>query len=166
MRETTELRGLVDLQQEVITAQMWDRANQSLAHDKEINHLNEMLQLQSDTIRQQGSIIEAHVQDIERLQAELDSYDFISDWVYKPWQSKQELKEWLWANDVSEQEYIPKTHDCDDFAIELSMSALADGRIIGIMREPGHQFNWAIVGNDIYQIEPQTDIVELIGRVD
>lgn len=94
IQKTTELRGLVDLQQEIIYEQQLNQAKISLEYKAEIDNLYEMLQQQGDTIRKQGSVIEAQAQYIEELEAKIDSYDFISGWAYKPWQSRAELKDW------------------------------------------------------------------------
>jgi len=156
----------VDLGRMKMKNQLMEMENQSL---------KEALLLQDELISELQYDVGVCQSQVIYLEGVLDRYEesfalygiySISGWTYKPWQSKRELKDWLEANDVSEREYITTVYDCDDFAYDLFRDALADGRLIGIMRENKHQFNFAEVENTIYSIEPQTDRIEVVGRVD
>lgn len=76
---------------------------------------------------------------------------------YQKWQSLGELRGWLEANPINEREYINQEYDCDDFAIDLALAAMEDGKFIGLRATKIHMANWAIVGNLILAIEPQND---------
>ncbi|MFC1934514.1 hypothetical protein ACFLWC_07370 [Chloroflexota bacterium] len=73
--------------------------------------------------------------------------------------------------------------DCDDYAREMQCKALADGyivsfEVIGVREynalfktklshsQPLHAINLAIIGNDIYYIEPQTGEVAFVVYLD
>ena len=161
-QKTAELKGLTDLQQDIIAEQQIEIADRYT----EIDDLYIKLSQQSNNIKDKDLIIEAQTWEIKQLKAEIGSYDFISGWAYKPWQSKAELKDWLRANDVSEREYVRDGYNCVNFSDDLFFDALADNRVVGKMREPGHQFNFAIVGNDIFSIEPKNDKITKDGVVD
>jgi len=89
---------------------------------------------------------------------------------YRPWESVNEVRRWLYNDDTSEGEYTKKFNDCDDFMIDLIEAARIDGRLIGaLIVENGdyvHARNYVIVGNEVWAVEPQNDRVELMGRVD
>jgi len=159
-QETIHLNELVDSHQDTIAEQQIEITK----HQAEIQYIEHMLILQSDTIRQLDNELTKANETIATLEAEIDSYEFISDSTYKPWESRAELKDWLADNDVSEREFS-EDYDCDDFAMALFLDALADNRLVP-MREDKHRFNFADVGNVIYAIEPQTDKTEKDGRVD
>lgn len=80
--------------------------------------------------------------------------------------SVAELEQWLADDPISEHKPIPKKYDCDDFAIDLTLSALADGYWIGLGVREWHMFNFTVIGNDIYKIEATTDEVEFWGLID
>lgn len=84
----------------------------------------------------------------------------------REWSSTEELRWWLDDNPISERKPIPNRYDCDDFAIDLVLSALADGYWIGLGVREGHMFNFTIIGNDILEIEAMTDAIELWGTLD
>jgi len=75
------------------------------------------------------------------------------------------LRAFLEDNDVSNREYIPEKHDCDDFSFILMGDVtrwdadLAFGIIWGITPEgTGHAFNWFIdTDKKVWFVEPQTD---------
>lgn len=87
--------------------------------------------------------------------------------------STGELDEWLAANKVSDNVYVWDTsdgdtksslkYDCDDFALDLQEQASKDGYMMSvtIIEKDGlpHMINLAVIGNEIYYIEPQTDEV-------
>lgn len=89
------------------------------------------------------------------------------------WESLDELKEFLSENKINTEAYVNTTHDCDDFSQELQQAALRwkDGLFLGacvITNSRGelHMKNMAIVGNNIYLVEPQSDVVTLYCTVD
>jgi len=85
---------------------------------------------------------------------------------YRQFQSPEELRGWLESDPTSEHKAIPNRYDCDDFAIDLVISALHDGYWIGLAIRDNHMFNWTIIGNDIYKIEARTDDIEPWLKVD
>jgi len=92
--------------------------------------------------------------------------DNISEW-FIPWESVSELRTYVMTAGIAGRTYIKDKYDCDDFARDLSRQALFDRRNIGLFTTvtskfgstSGHMMNFAIVGNRIYQIEPQTSNV-------
>jgi hypothetical protein len=85
-----------------------------------------------------------------------------------------ELRDWLAEDNTNTPEGVehlsPGELDCDDYALMLQKHALEDGYIISVRfelsGEEGHACNTAVIGNNIYHIEPQTDVVRLIGHLD
>jgi len=99
----------------------------------------------------------------------------------------EELKQWLVAvntNTTTVYFQLPDdTVDCDDYALDLRRKALADGylmsfEVIGRSEynalfkselPPGqslHAINLALIGNNAYYIEPQTDEVVFAAHLD
>ena len=94
---------------------------------------------------------------------------YVPEW--KEWDSATELRAWLKQDDTDQQEYIVDKHDCDDFCIDLSMRAAEDGYYIGIRasdiyNRKWHMDNFAVIGNDVYKIEPQNDYCVKWDRLD
>jgi hypothetical protein len=87
--------------------------------------------------------------------------------------SLHELKDWL-AEDNTDiygggvEHLSPGALDCDDYALTLQKHALEDGYLISVRFEfeNEHACNTAIIGNDVYRIEPQNDTVKQIGCLD
>lgn len=46
------------------------------------------------------------------------------------WESIAELQNWLTNDTTDQQPWIPETHDCDDFAVELASNALDYNRLV------------------------------------
>lgn len=84
---------------------------------------------------------------------------------YNEFSSVEELEQWLEDDPISEHEWHPN-YDCDNFAIDLTYSALADGYWIGLGASDDHLFNFTIIGNDVYWIEASEDKVEPWGTLD
>lgn len=84
---------------------------------------------------------------------------------YREFASVGELEEWLAQNEISDRKWHP-LYDCDNFAIDLTLSALGDGYWIGLGATDNHLFNFTIIGNDVYRIEASQDGVELWGTLD
>lgn len=84
--------------------------------------------------------------------------------------SLDELEVWLDKNQVDKNKLIPRDYDCDDFAFDLMEDAFRDGYRIGLFAVDhpleGHLANLAIIGNDVYYIEPTNDIILYWGVVD
>lgn len=78
---------------------------------------------------------------------------------YREFESLDYLREWLASDSTSENTYIENDYDCDDFAVDLTLSALQDGYWIGLIISANHMFNFTIIGNDVYFIEAETDVV-------
>jgi hypothetical protein len=109
--------------------------------------------------------------EVNRLDAELTTALKEADY----WEGKahlrqftsvEELKAWLASNDIDKREYIEFTYDCDDFAQDLMIAALEDGYLISTELWSCHMLNSTIIGNDIYTIEPMTDSVQFVGKLD
>lgn len=86
-----------------------------------------------------------------------------------------ELEDWLAEDDTNTNpEHLTQGElDCDDYALTLQKHALEDGYLISVHLFDtvgdglfNHMANIAVIGNDIYRIEPQTDGVTLIGHLD
>lgn len=84
---------------------------------------------------------------------------------YNEFSSLEELKQWLEDDPISEHKWHPN-YDCDNFAMDLTLVALADGYWIGLGASDNHLFNFTIIGNDIYRIEAHQDKVEPWGTLD
>jgi outer membrane murein-binding lipoprotein Lpp len=80
--------------------------------------------------------------------------------------SVEELEAWLAGNDIDQREYVEFTYDCDDFAQDLMIAALEDGYLVSTELWSCHMLNSTIIGNDIYTIEPMTDGVQFVGKLD
>ncbi len=97
-----------------------------------------------------------------------------------------ELKQWLEdkMNAPTVRFQLPNTEvDCDDYALEMQNRALADGYIMSFQvigrseynelfktklpdNQSLHAINLAIIGNDVYYIEPQTGEVAFMVHLD
>jgi hypothetical protein len=105
--------------------------------------------------------------ELATLQTEMDSWRFdFRDTKLLEFYSVDGLEQWLADDPISEREWVETTYDCDDFAVDLALDALADGYWIGLGLRSGHMFNFTIIGNDIYRIEASTDVVTYWGEVD
>ncbi len=121
-----------------------------------------------------GSILE-YVERTQRVSVELRNFSDL-----------EELKQWLRdrRNVTTVRFQSPNTIvDCDDYALELQHKALADGYIMSfevieeseynaLFKTPLppslslHAINLAIINNNVYYIEPQTDEVAFVARLD
>lgn len=136
---------------------------------------------QGATIAEQGTAIEnleLCVQSLEsestKLKARVGALE--AEWKklealggYREFSSVQVLRQWLWDNPISGNQYIPGVYDCDDFAMDLTLAAIRSGRWIGLFASDsggGHLKNFAVITNSVYVIEPQTDEVSFWGYVD
>ena len=112
---------------------------------------------------------------INRLELERDFYqESLTFWKkaysgkdisYREFASVEELEEWLAQDPISDRRWHP-LYDCDDFAMDLTLSALGDGYWIGLGATNNHLFNFTIIGNDVYRIEASQDEVEPWGTID
>lgn len=89
--------------------------------------------------------------------------------------SYEELRLWLRANPVSEQEYHVPEQDCDDFARQTQQAALADGYLINVEYDPSgfyqhngkpHMLCSAIIRDHIFVFDPQTDLWVMDSSLD
>jgi len=99
----------------------------------------------------------------------------------------EELKQWLVAMDKSATtvyfQPLNTTVDCDDYALDLQRNALADGYIVSFevigrneynslfkcelpSDQSLHAINLAIIGNNAYYIEPQTNEIVFAAYLD
>jgi len=86
-----------------------------------------------------------------------------------------ELRTWLAQDDTdtNPEHLTPGDLDCDDYALTLQKHALQDGYIVSaqVVDSDGdglldHAMNTAVIGNEVYIIEPQTDAVDFLCRFD
>ena len=79
--------------------------------------------------------------------------------------SLEELQDWLKKDETDTPIASYPNSDCDDYAYELQQRALKDGFIISTeldwKKSEYHMLNSALIGKDIYFIEPQDDTVWL-----
>lgn len=101
---------------------------------------------------------------VEALEAEWKRLEALGG--YREFDSLWEVQLWLWNDPTSENQYIPTYYDCDDFAMDLTLAAIRDGRWIGLFATNEHLKNFTKIGNSIYEIEPQTDEASFWGYVD
>jgi len=87
--------------------------------------------------------------------------------------SLYELQSFLKQSSIDKNQYVQTTYDCDDFARSLQREALQwrGGRILNVQYEVlpdgrGHALNTAIIGNDWFKIEPQTDQITRLCSLD
>ena len=82
--------------------------------------------------------------------------------------SVSELMLWLALDNTNQQEYIPITHDCEDFAIDLQKAGQVDGYLINLQFNllEEHVLDSVVIGNYVYFIEPQTDEIWFVGSLD
>jgi len=106
-------------------------------------------------------------EEVSSLKAEIAlwSIDY-GDTKLKEFGSVEELEQWLADDPTSENEYVKTTYDCEDFAIDLSLAALADGYWIGLCLMPNHMSNFTIIDGCVYRIEAESDRVEYRGTLD
>ena len=117
---------------------------------------------------------DALVADLASAEGELqgvqDELAHLKD-IYPPknFPSLKALKDWLAQDDTDSHEYIEGEFDCDDFALMLQQHAFEDGYKIDMQYSDNddlHAMNSTIIGNYFYFIEPQSDRVTRVGRVD
>ena len=79
-------------------------------------------------------------------------------------ESYSELKKFIDEDEINWKPYVVNDYDCDDFSRELQKAALKKGKILNVQFQDAdgdsnyeHALNSAIIGNDVYIIEPQTD---------
>ena len=104
--------------------------------------------------------------------AQLDLANTLSDGeitCLRPFRNYKELKQFL-EEDLTDEHIYSKNFDCDDFAFMLSQNALNKGYQIFPFAEGNHLKNVAHVALDdaivVYVIEPQTDEIDIWGKVD
>lgn len=64
--------------------------------------------------------------------------------------------------------YQAQTHDCDDFAREFQRAALQAGYLVNLqlVNEGRHMLCMAVIQDEMYYIEPQTDAIWKYGPLD
>ena len=117
-----------------------------------------------------------NIEQVQRIPTELRNFNDL-----------EELKQWLVAVDTNTTtvyfQLPDATVDCDDYALDLQHKALTDGYIISFEvigrgeynavfkgesppSQSLHAINLAIIGNNAYYIEPQTDEVVFAVHLD
>lgn len=83
-------------------------------------------------------------------------------------ESVDELSAFIFTDWTNFKPYITETHDCDDFAREFQRAALKIGRLVNVhLADSGkHMRCMAIIQDEIYFIEPQTDLFWKYGPLD
>ena len=76
---------------------------------------------------------------------------------FREFEDIEDLRFWLNRTGINQREYIPDEYDCEDFAIDLAKMALKDGYWVGLVDDGEHIYNFTIIGNRIYWIEPQSN---------
>ena len=89
---------------------------------------------------------------------------------YREWVAPTEIRQWVLSTGIPDREYMPELYDCDDFAIDLFLAGLRDGRLIGLYvvddgRE-AHMMNFTIYDDKIYYIDAHDARVKLILKID
>ena len=91
------------------------------------------------------------------------------------WETTREVREYVKSTGIPDLKYQERTYDCDDFAYQLYEQALSDNRTIGLYVEMKykdrklttfHMKNFVVIGNKIYEVEPQTGNVNPLGGWD
>lgn len=119
-----------------------------------------------DRIEQYKEQVASYKEEISQLEDIIDFNEKATGLCgYNEFSSVEELEQWLEDDPISEHEWHPN-YDCDNFAIDLTLSALADGYWIGLGASDDHLFNFTIIGNDVYRIEASQDKVEPWGTLD
>jgi hypothetical protein len=86
-----------------------------------------------------------------------------------------ELRNWLYRDDTdTNPEHLTQGElDCDDYALTLQKHALEDGYIVSVRfvdttgdGRLNHAMNTAVIGNKVYSIEPQDDVVTYLCDLD
>jgi type II secretory pathway pseudopilin PulG len=98
--------------------------------------------------------------------------------------SREALREWLENDHIDSNEYDYDNYNCENFARDLSSNANKDGYFIGLLEvvllhennpyipdswEPEYDYhakNFVIIGNVIYEIEPQSDEIVVLSDYD
>ncbi len=108
------------------------------------------------------------VKEVIRTEVIKVEIEYIGIGELRQWEDLYKLNTWLRNNDISEREYIRDKYDCDDFARDLVLAAIADGYWMGLSRisDERHRKTFTDIGNKTYEIEPQDDQVKRVGRVD
>jgi hypothetical protein len=134
-------------------------------------HQTDLWTYSTEAISRLNSELNQRDIEVKRLDAELSTaQEEVDYWEGKAhprqFNSVEELKAWLAGNDIDEREYVEFTYDCDDFAQDLMKAALEDGYLVSTELWSCHMLNSTIIGNDIYTIEPMTDSVQFVGKLD
>jgi hypothetical protein len=79
----------------------------------------------------------------------------------REFESKVHLRIWLNQTGINQREYIPTEYDCEDFAIDLVKLALKDGYWMGLVDSGEHIYNFTMIGNNVYWIEPQSNMTDV-----
>ena len=103
--------------------------------------------------------------EIRQLQSQVDQMKRYSG--LREFGSFEELATWLYENPVSTRPRIPGEYVCSDFALDLVLDAISQGRLMGLSRiaNERHQKAFTIIGKDIYEIEAENDGIKWVGKV-
>jgi len=86
----------------------------------------------------------------------------------REFESVGELTAFILTDWTNLKPYIAQDHDCDDFAREFQRAALRSGYLVNVhLADAGaHMRCMAIIQDEIYFIEPQTDLFWKYGPLD
>ncbi len=90
------------------------------------------------------------------------------DLQFQPFASPEELAGFVLTDWTNFKLYQKDTHDCDDFAMQFQVEALKRGYLTSLYLTPDgkHMQNLAIIQNEMWIIEPQTDLFWRLGPLD
>ena len=128
-----------------------------LTYSAEVSRLNSELNQQDIEAKRLGAELTTAMEEADYWEGKAHQRQFTS---------VEELEAWLAGNDIDKREYFEFTYDCDDFAQDLMIAALEDGYLVSTELWSCHMLNSTIIGNDIYTIEPMTDGVQFVGKLD
>jgi len=103
--------------------------------------------------------------EVRQLQSQVDQMKRYSG--LREFGSFEELATWLYENPVSTRPRIPGEYVCSNFARDLVLDAISQGKLMGLSRiaNERHQKAFTIIGKDIYEIEAENDGIKWVGKV-
>jgi hypothetical protein len=115
--------------------------------------------------------------DLSDARQEIDHLEtvYLSGGLPTHFSSLRELRTWLYQDDTdTNPEHLTQGElDCDDYALTLQKHALEDGYIVSLRfvdttgdGRLNHAMNTAVIGNKVYSIEPQDDVVTYLCDLD
>lgn len=90
------------------------------------------------------------------------------EYTVREFESPAELAAFVATDGTNWQLYKTTVHDCDDFAREFQRAALQAGYLVNVqlVNEGRHMLCMAVIQDEMYYIEPQTDAIWKYGPLD